>query len=868
MIPLAPIYRWAAVLVSWLSLVCADQSRAAHPPGLVVAWGDNTYGQTNVPPGLGNVIGVAGGYYHTLALKEDATVVAWGGNFSGQTDVPSDLTNVVAIAAGDFHSLALKRDQTVVAWGAGKIFRPSDLTNFGQSIVPKGLSGVTAIAAGSDFSLALKTNGTVVAWGFNLYGQTAVPSIATNIVAIAASGYHCLALKDNGTVVAWGFGGYGETNVPVELTNVVAIAAGWNHHLALSAQGKVTAWGYNNRGQTNPPPGLTAVEMVASGGNQRVVLNADGSVVAWGWIKFIRPPEVPIGLPPADAVAAGVNHLLLLTSQPFFQSRLPSSSSLEPGTGVNLGVTIQSATPVDFQWALNGSPLRGATQANLAVAQFDLVQAGIYSVVATSQYGRTTNTTVLRLVHSPVVLVDGVDIGGGVLDRAGGTPISMSSPFGTNGSVYYTLDGSPPDFTSIPYIDAFSVTHTATIRAVAYNVAFSLSAEAAPIDVRIAPMYSLTVINAGGGTVATSPFSARRDGPFASNSVVTLTATPTNGWSFLGWSGASTDSSNVTQIVMTAPRTVAAIFGTSLNLLTNGTGGILLDPNLDAYPLGSVVRVMAVPGAGSYLFGWANATNGFDNPILLPINRPTLGLTALFAPLGVNQVSLQVLPDIHGSVTVSPHQRVYTRDQSVSLTAIPSTNYLFSRWGGDASGATNPLVLSLATSAQITASFISGILSTNPPRIVQSPRNQTTSGTQDVELSVVATGDGRLVYQWNLNGMSLVGATNDTLRLGKISVAQTGVYNVVVTASSGLTTTASASVALLGLQIVSSSAQALPLLLVVGPTGRQYTWEFADDLTTLHWTPLTVVTLSNTSNPYIDLTATNRSTRFYRLIPR
>jgi len=65
-----------------------------------VAWGDNTYGQTNVPVGLTNVVQVSVGQTHTLALKNNGTVVAWGDNTYGQTNVPVGLTNVVYISAG------------------------------------------------------------------------------------------------------------------------------------------------------------------------------------------------------------------------------------------------------------------------------------------------------------------------------------------------------------------------------------------------------------------------------------------------------------------------------------------------------------------------------------------------------------------------------------------------------------------------------------------------------------------------------------------------------------------------------------------------------------------------------------------------
>jgi hypothetical protein len=76
----------------------------------VTAWGNNNYGQTTLPPSLSNVVAVAAGDLHSLALLANGTVVAWGYNAYGQTNTPSGLTNVVAIAAGTQHCLALVGD--------------------------------------------------------------------------------------------------------------------------------------------------------------------------------------------------------------------------------------------------------------------------------------------------------------------------------------------------------------------------------------------------------------------------------------------------------------------------------------------------------------------------------------------------------------------------------------------------------------------------------------------------------------------------------------------------------------------------------------------------------------------------------------
>lgn len=117
----------------------------------------------------------------------DTTTLSAGMTVSAPGIVgPAGLTNVVAIAAGAYHSLALKNDGTVVAWG---------WDNGGQSTVPVGLTGVTKVAGGYGYSLALKADGTVVAWGDNSSGQTTIPATATQITAIAAGASHALALR-------------------------------------------------------------------------------------------------------------------------------------------------------------------------------------------------------------------------------------------------------------------------------------------------------------------------------------------------------------------------------------------------------------------------------------------------------------------------------------------------------------------------------------------------------------------------------------------------------------------------------------------------------------------------------------------------
>jgi len=272
----------------------------------IVVWGDDSYGQMDIPTNSTRGVAVAHGYLHSLSLQVDGTVTAWGRNNFGQTDVPPDLSNVVAVAAGDYHSLALKADGTVVAWG--------DNTS-GQTNVPVDLSNVVAIAAGHAHSLALDVRGRVVGWGDNTFGQIQSPGNLTNAVAISAGFAHSLALRGNGSVAAWGMNSGGQTNVPPGFTNVVAIAAGWYHCLALNGDGTVIAWGDNGYGQLAVPSGLSNVTAIAAGSYHSMALRFDGTVAAWGDDTYDQS-TVPTGLTNIVAIASGGFECLALTGTP------------------------------------------------------------------------------------------------------------------------------------------------------------------------------------------------------------------------------------------------------------------------------------------------------------------------------------------------------------------------------------------------------------------------------------------------------------------------------------------------------------------------------------------------------------------------
>jgi hypothetical protein len=163
------------------------------PIALYSLWGLNSYFQTNLPASATNVIAIAAGYYHSLALRADGAVVAWGAGTNntggtphfGQSIVPASATNVVAIGAGYYHSFAIKADGSVIAWGAGTS-SSGFFPNYGQAIVPTGLNTLNDLSAvvSGVITNTLPGNYVLRYLGLNPFGGLSAP--LTRTVSVTA----------------------------------------------------------------------------------------------------------------------------------------------------------------------------------------------------------------------------------------------------------------------------------------------------------------------------------------------------------------------------------------------------------------------------------------------------------------------------------------------------------------------------------------------------------------------------------------------------------------------------------------------------------------------------------------------------------
>ncbi len=324
--------------------------RIGQPMGHPVAWGQNTFGQTNVPALVLDQasLGIAGGLAHSVLVSDKGEMYAWGTNDLRQTAIPEGLGGVVRVASGAAHTLALRGDGTVVAWGDNQL---------GQTNVPPGLSNVVQVAAGYFHSVALRGDGSVVVWGDDSQEQRSVPGEAVEVVAIAAGVFHTVALRADGRVVCWGGNDYGQCDVPDPLDPVGRIAAGGNHTSVLLTDGRVVSWGDDFFGQvTVPDPAPKGVE-IAAGYAFTAVLLPDSRVRVWGE-KTNAVMKLPLGLSNVVSLSAGYFHALALVGAPDTDvDGLDNPFELVLGTRTNVFDTDLDGLEDGVELKLGTSPL-------------------------------------------------------------------------------------------------------------------------------------------------------------------------------------------------------------------------------------------------------------------------------------------------------------------------------------------------------------------------------------------------------------------------------------------------------------------------------------------------------------------------------
>lgn len=218
-----------------------------------------------------------------------------------------------------------------------------------------------------------------------------------------------------------------------------------------------------------------------------------------------------------------------------------------------------------------------------------------------------------------------------------------------------------------------------------------------------------------------------------------------------------------------------------LDVFTNGSGTVTLDPTGGLYAPSTTVTLTANPAPG-----WA--FDFWDNPSIFPpnVNPATITMnqdetvTANFVNL-TPQVTLTIDTLGLGTITVFPEPNDGTYDVGtvVTLTATPDPNWHFVEWLGDFTSLTNPVDVQLDSNMAITGSFLSdftqftltdsvqglGSISLNPEPIL---------GTYDTSTVVYVTANPALGWEFTAWGGDLSGNLNPdsvTLDSDKLVIA-------------------------------------------------------------------------------------------------
>ena len=218
----------------------------------------------------------------------------------------------------------------------------------------------------------------------------------------------------------------------------------------------------------------------------------------------------------------------------------------------------------------------------------------------------------------------------------------------------------------------------------------------------------MSVDSSGGGAVSPSGVTWYNRGES-----VSVSATANAGYSFSGWSGDLSGATNPVSLSMNSPKTVTATFTQnppvqySLMVNVNGSGSVGKSPNKSAFDQGETASLMATPGSGYAFSNWSVDASGTTNPVTVTMNGSKT-VTANFIKIPYSQYTLTVYLNGTGSVTKKLDKSAYNRWESVTLTATPGSGYTFSNWSGDASGASNPITVTMSTNKKVTANFVKG----------------------------------------------------------------------------------------------------------------------------------------------------------------
>jgi uncharacterized protein (TIGR03437 family) len=248
-----------------------------------------------------------------------------------------------------------------------------------------------------------------------------------------------------------------------------------------------------------------------------------------------------------------------------------------------------------------------------------------------------------------------------------------------------------------------------------------------------------TAGSGGGGTVSISPASA--DGFYTLGTLLTITATPNAGFTFLGWDGAGStsiltaDSANPAVFTVNSPdlhyianftRAVITTLSSNIPAVTATIGGqTAYLPSGFAWTPGTTHTIAikdAIQPAGTtglpYRYVFQNWSNGGAANQTITAGAASSTITATWKrqflvspqvfypdPAGSNGGTITISPRSPDCGNPGPDDCYYDEGATVQATAVPRGAYAFAGWSGDVSGTAATTQFQVNDQKVITASF-------------------------------------------------------------------------------------------------------------------------------------------------------------------
>lgn len=195
----------------------------------------------------------------------------------------------------------------------------------------------------------------------------------------------------------------------------------------------------------------------------------------------------------------------------------------------------------------------------------------------------------------------------------------------------------------------------------------------------------------------------------------------------------------VTTTPPTSPPPPTPNYSLGVAVVPAGSGSVAKSPNANTYVSGSVVVLAASPASGFRFTQWSGCSTSTSAQISVTMTGPK-SCTANFAavPAGSYNVTGVASPSSGGKVSGSG---VVALGGSKTLTATPSSGYLFKSWSGDCSGPNRSFTLTnVQAHKSCTANF-----SKNTVPVVYSPPSPATTSARNVAVDTEAPKSPKIV---------------------------------------------------------------------------------------------------------------------------